>query len=207
MALKLKGSTSGFTAIDAPAVAGDNTLVLPGGNGTSGQYLQTDGAGALSWQTVPNNGFESYAVIADQKPNGTTSGDFVTGAWRTRDLNTELFDPDGIVTISSNQFTLQAGTYLIKWHTPGYKVGSHRSGLYDITGTAFIEYSMTMYADNSNSVQNVASGSARVTITAANTYEIQHRCSTTNNVAGFGGGQAGFGDAETFAIVEIYKEA
>jgi len=52
MALKLKGSTSGFTAIDAPAVAGDNTLVLPGGNGTSGQYLQTDGAGALSWQTV-----------------------------------------------------------------------------------------------------------------------------------------------------------
>ena len=52
MALKLKGSTSGFTAIDAPAVAGDNTLVLPGGNGTSGQYLQTNGAGALSWQTV-----------------------------------------------------------------------------------------------------------------------------------------------------------
>jgi len=52
MALKLKGSTSGFTAIDAPAVAGDNTLVLPGGNGTSGQYLQTDGAGGLSWQTV-----------------------------------------------------------------------------------------------------------------------------------------------------------
>ena len=78
MALKLKGSTSGFTAIDAPAVAGDNTLVLPGGNGTahqvlknsatagtleygltlpsgngsSGQYLQSDGTGGSSWQTV-----------------------------------------------------------------------------------------------------------------------------------------------------------
>jgi hypothetical protein len=78
MALKLKGSTSGFTAIDAPAVAGDNTLVLPNGNGTahqvlknsatagtleygltlpsgngsSGQYLQSDGAGGSSWQTV-----------------------------------------------------------------------------------------------------------------------------------------------------------
>ena len=52
MALKLKGSTSGFTAIDAPAVAGDNTLVLPGGNGTSGQYLQTNGSGTLSWATV-----------------------------------------------------------------------------------------------------------------------------------------------------------
>jgi hypothetical protein len=35
--------------IDAPAVAGSNTLTLPDGNGTSGQVLSTDGAGALSW--------------------------------------------------------------------------------------------------------------------------------------------------------------
>lgn len=52
MALKLKGSTSGFTAIDAPAVAGDNTLVLPANNGSPSQYLQTNGSGVLSWATV-----------------------------------------------------------------------------------------------------------------------------------------------------------
>lgn len=52
MALKLKGSTSGFTAIDAPAVAGDNTLVLPADNGSASQYLQTNGSGVLSWATV-----------------------------------------------------------------------------------------------------------------------------------------------------------
>ena len=52
MALKLKGSTSGFTAIDAPAVAGDNTLVLPANNGSASQYLQTNGSGVLSWATV-----------------------------------------------------------------------------------------------------------------------------------------------------------
>jgi len=60
MALKLKGSTSGFTAIDAPAVAGDNTLVLPGGNGTSGQYLQTNGSGTLSWATVTDTTGNDY---------------------------------------------------------------------------------------------------------------------------------------------------
>jgi hypothetical protein len=38
--------------IDAPAVAGSNTLVLPNGNGTNGQYLQTNGSGGLSWATV-----------------------------------------------------------------------------------------------------------------------------------------------------------
>lgn len=49
MTLRLNGSTSGYTEIDAPAVAGSNTLVLPTGNGSSGQMLRTDGAGALSW--------------------------------------------------------------------------------------------------------------------------------------------------------------
>ena len=49
MSIRLNGSTSGYTEIDAPAVAGSNTLVLPTGNGSSGQFLQTNGSGALSW--------------------------------------------------------------------------------------------------------------------------------------------------------------
>jgi hypothetical protein len=47
--LRLNGSTSGNVTLDAPAVAGNNTLVLPTGNGTSGQVLTTNGSGALSW--------------------------------------------------------------------------------------------------------------------------------------------------------------
>jgi len=49
MTLRLNGSNSGFTEIDAPAVAGSNTLVLPGGNGSNGNILGTDGSGNLSW--------------------------------------------------------------------------------------------------------------------------------------------------------------
>jgi hypothetical protein len=45
----LNGSTSGYTELDAPAVAGNNTLVLPTGNGSDGNILGTDGAGNLSW--------------------------------------------------------------------------------------------------------------------------------------------------------------
>jgi hypothetical protein len=49
MTLRLNGSTSGYVEIDAPATAGSNTLTLPNGNGSSGQYLQTNGSGGLSW--------------------------------------------------------------------------------------------------------------------------------------------------------------
>jgi len=55
MTLKLVGSTSGHTAIEAPASAGSNTLVLPPNNGTAGQVLQTDGNGNLSWVTLPTD--------------------------------------------------------------------------------------------------------------------------------------------------------
>ncbi len=68
MSLRLNGSTSGYVELDAPAAAGSNTLVLPDGNGTSGQYLQTDGSGALSWQTVATSNI-TYSTA-----QATTSG-------------------------------------------------------------------------------------------------------------------------------------
>jgi hypothetical protein len=49
MTLRLNGSTSGYTEIDAPAVAGSNTLVLPTGNGLADQALVTNGSGTLSF--------------------------------------------------------------------------------------------------------------------------------------------------------------
>ena len=49
MTLRLAGSTSGYAEIDAPAVAGNNTLILPGGNGTADQVLGGNGSGILSW--------------------------------------------------------------------------------------------------------------------------------------------------------------
>ena len=50
--LRLTGSTSGFTELTEPAVAGSNTLTLPTGNGTAGQFLQTNGSGALSFASA-----------------------------------------------------------------------------------------------------------------------------------------------------------
>ena len=49
MTLKLNGSSSGYTAIDAPAAAGSNTHTLPTGNGNNKEVLQTNGSGALTW--------------------------------------------------------------------------------------------------------------------------------------------------------------
>ena len=59
MALRLNGSSSGYVELDVPAAAGSHTLTLPNSGGSSGQYLQTNGSGGLSWQTLPAAGIDS----------------------------------------------------------------------------------------------------------------------------------------------------
>jgi hypothetical protein len=50
MSLRLNGSTSGYTEIDAPAVAGSNTLVLPTGAGSAYQVVRNGAtAGSLEF--------------------------------------------------------------------------------------------------------------------------------------------------------------
>jgi hypothetical protein len=69
MTLRLNGSTSGYTEIDAPATGGNNTLVLPTGNGTADQALVTNGSGALS--------FADRGRMVRETAKASTSGTFV----------------------------------------------------------------------------------------------------------------------------------
>jgi len=148
--------------------------------------------------------FSSYAIIADQKASGTDGGTFTLGDWRERDLQTELADPDGIVSISSNQFTLGAGNYLIRWGAEGKMVGTHQTRLYDVTGTAEVEVGSNGSVWTSAG-QSTSTGSARVSPSSSNVYSIEHQCETTVVTDGFGE-QAGFG-TEQYTTVEIFKEA
>lgn len=51
--LRLRGATSGFLGLRAPATVGTSvTLTLPNGDGTNGQVITTNGGGQLQWTTV-----------------------------------------------------------------------------------------------------------------------------------------------------------
>ena len=136
---------------------------------------------------------------------GKNGGTATSGSWQTRDLNTEIADPSGIVSISANEFTLAAGNYLITWSAPAGDVRGHQSRLYDVTGTAEVgvgtsEYSYTDYDGETRSM-----GALRVTPSGSNVYRIEHRVNTTKADRGYGTG-TGWG-VEQYTMVEIYKES
>ena len=73
MTLKLNGSSSGYTAIDAPAAAGSNTLTLPVNNGSANQYLKNSGtAGILEFATLGSVGKVLQIVTAADNDHSMT---------------------------------------------------------------------------------------------------------------------------------------
>ena len=156
--------------------------------------------------------FVKYAAICDQKTQGTGGGTFTLGAWRTRDLNTEIADADGIVSISSNQFTLQAGTYVVKASVPAKKATNHQAALYNVTDSSYTQYGTNELAHITYLGACRSFISARFTISGAKAYEIRHFSSHTVATDGFGPSFSN-SDASTaggvaiFTIVEIFKEA
>ena len=149
--------------------------------------------------------FVSYAMICDQKAHNAAGGTFNGGAWRTRDLNTEITDVDGIVSIGSNQFTLGAGNYLIKWFAPGYNCGGHITILYNVTDSATAGTGSSQFA--SGNTENKSFGSARIAITGSKAFEIQHQAVANGGTEGFGNSAGVSGFNSIYTTVEIYKEA
>ena len=73
MALRLNGSSSGYVELDVPAAAGSHTLTLPNSGGSSGQYLQTNGSGGLSWAGAGKILRVVSATTSTQVSNTTTT--------------------------------------------------------------------------------------------------------------------------------------
>ena len=146
----------------------------------------------------------SIAIIADQKASGTGGGTYATSdGWKTRELNTEISDPDSIVTISSNQFTLGAGTYFLNWKAQMYRVDEHVSKLYDITGTADLAFGMSVRSVDAVVASSFSEGSFIHTISTSNTYEIRQKATGPENTYGMGWGASL--SVNNFAIINILK--
>tara|TARA_Y100001963_G_scaffold2470_1_gene3329 strand:- start:421 stop:1002 length:582 start_codon:yes stop_codon:yes gene_type:complete len=182
--IKDKSGTKTLATLSSSAVTLDSSVVFPAG-GTGNPI--------------------SVAVICDEKSANESAGSSSSynGSWEKKELNTELSDPDNIVSIASDQFTLGAGTYLINWSSPMYMTNRHQSRLYDVTGSTVLESGSSEYSFSDTSVCTRSMGSRIHTITANNVYEIQHQTDFTRS-DGLGVASM-MGIPNIYTLVTIYK--
>lgn len=163
--------------------------------------------GRIFQSTPPANGaglYSDYILIRDEKTQGTDGGTFTSGAWQTRDLNTEVEDTGGDASVASNQITLEAGTYRCLISCPAFSVECHQARLYNITDSAVLVLG-TSEETSSGSIQTRSFIAGRFTLAAQKVLEVQHQCESTD--AGDGFGRAGNWTTEIYTVVELWKEA
>jgi hypothetical protein len=116
--VRLTGATSGYTEITAPAVAGDNTITLPTGNGAAGQVLQTNGSGATSWETFKGPAFRAIQTGGSQTVTNNLSTKLTL-------LTAEIFDTNNCYSTSTQRFTPNVAGY---YHIEVSAAGSGSTG-------------------------------------------------------------------------------
>lgn len=136
------------------------------------------------------------AYIYDEKTSGTSGGSFVAAAWRTRDLN--VLDGQDWISLSSNQFTLQAGEYDVRALASAFAVNGNQTRIRNITDSTTEQDGIVEYTVNGGHSEVVA----RITIDVATTFELQHKCQSTN-ANGFGFPRSY--EKEVYAQVAITK--
>ena len=151
--------------------------------------------------------FSSYALLAKVHDSGTSTtyfGAYTTGDWRTRDIDTEISDEDDIVSISSNQFTLQAGNYFIRFACSMYHCGNHAIRLRNITDSSTAGVGEPHYSYTYSSML-MTTGTCRVSIDSAKVFEVQGYPSITKATNGMGFAMVN-GPCHSVRV-EIFKEA
>jgi hypothetical protein len=143
--------------------------------------------------------------VQDENPNGTQGGTFTSGAWQTRTLNTVSVNQVDGASLSSNQFTLPAGTYYVETTAPAFYVNRHQTRIRNITDASDLLIGTPEYSGNTgNGVATESRVSGKFTLASSKTFELQHYCSTT--AASQGWGIAGsFGVNEIYSVVKIWK--
>ena len=148
----------------------------------------------------------SVAILEDQKSDGTDGGTSTSGSDQTAVINTEVYDPDSIVSVASNQFTLGAGKYRLR----GAKVfngsgGAARIWFYDTTNTTAYPKSVSGGQTGADAQDFEVETEVYVSLSGSTVFELRYRVSIGVASTGLGRHDGLTIGVETYARVVIEK--
>jgi hypothetical protein len=142
-------------------------------------------------------------LIEDQKSAGTGGQSLSSGAWRTRELTTEVEDLGAHASLASNQITLAAGTYSFAISVPAFRVDNHQARLYNITAAAEVKLGTSEHSSSTTGSVTRSIIRGTVTIEGTSVFEVQHQ--VFSSYGSQAGGVAASWSTEIYTQAEFWK--
>lgn len=149
-----------------------------------------------------------YVRLSDTKSSGTAGTTYSLGAYRVVTINTEEQDAEGICSVSSNQFTLDAGTYSVEinYQSPINLIANYTARLRSAGGTTILKWSARNTSRDTNNSWSLRGEpipfSGRFTLAAQTAIELQVFSSANWTQAALSDGEN-----EVYWTVELVKLA
>lgn len=191
---KVNGSS--ITSINSlPSGAGViPTANLGSGSASAINFLRGD----QTW----NNPFAYYVKVSEVESQNTSGGSSSSGAWTTRVLNTKDSDTSSIASLSSNQVTLPAGTYIVRVSAPFFgTTGEAQIRLQNITASSTILTGQTVFTTANVSLLDSLSGI--FTLSGTSALAVQYQSNGSQSSTGLG--EAGNFGQEVYTVAEFQK--
>lgn len=178
MALRLNGSNSGYVELEAPATAASNTLTLPNGNGSSGNFLRTDGSGTLTWATPADTDTTGWTL--DTTGSSLSSQSSVSFTNIPSTATKIILGFEDLVVGSNHNWRIRLGHdstfggfsyHVTSWYVgPNTSYGSQMTGSFQTYGMASTSYTAHGLIELDNIYGNYWYGRASISTETNNGY-------------------------------------
>lgn len=150
----------------------------------------------------------AYILLEGIKATTVDGGTATLSTWTTRELTNITSDAEGLVALSSNQFTIPSGTYRVNVASQFLRSGRTRIRLYNVTDSTAEIYGNSVFADesttNGGGINALING--RITITKTTTFRIEYYVTDNGGLTATLGLGTDDGSDEIYTQVELVKE-
>lgn len=192
----------------------DRTLDISGASVTVSAFAATfldDANAAAVKATLGITSSDTFGTqllhVVDEKGSTSDGGSSAATTWSTRDLNTVRTNEITSASLSSNQISLPAGTYIIESHSPLYKSGRFRVRLWNVTDSAATLLGTSACSDAGDNTGAYSHIRGKFTIAGTKSFRIEYYCAAGQATTGLGTAVGSSAGSSVYTEVLIWKVA
>lgn len=145
------------------------------------------------------------AIIQHRQPSGISAGVVPTPlTWITRPLNTEVYDPGGIVTLAGDQFTVAVDSY-ITWESVFFLTRLSKTRIWNVTDGVVVDVGMSGQARRDIPDDTTFTSGGSAFLVAGKTYRLEVYCQISDGNVNSLGKPVSAGVDELYASVRFWR--